>query len=357
MKPKYSFELYGPNGALLADLAGRAKNRRIVLSRNEAEDIYWQLDLNDFEDYCRKAKLNPNELLVPGRTEVRVKRGSTYVCGGQVIWRQPRITPDSQDVEIRAKGFLNLFDSRYTGTTPAGSVQEVFTATEATGIAAALISQSQALAYGDFGVTIGTLATVGPHDRTYQSTNIKTALQNLTRVQVASFDFEFTPDKVFNTYAAIGSQRPEIVFSYPGNIKTLRSPLDATTIENEVTALGSGSSDSAAVVAVRSDLGSQASYALRQARISESSVLETGTLQDHADAELAAWAYPFELPVIEVNGNIAPFVTDYRIGDYVKVETSGYATLGGINAMYRVEMIDLQIDENDNETVMLTLSR
>jgi hypothetical protein len=41
----------------------------------------------------------------------------------------------------------------------------------------------------------------------------------------------------------------------------------------------------------------------------------------------------------------------------VNIEVSHWEVLGHINAMYRIEKIDIGIDENDNEEVQLYLSR
>jgi len=349
---KYAFELWSPSGLLLADLAGRAKNRRIVMSRNEAEDITWQLDLNEFENYCRTINATPSSLLQPNSTEIRIRRGSKYLCGGKLLYRNPRVTPNSQDIELKATGFLNLFKRRYT------AAERIFTGVEATTIAATLIEESQDQGPNwDFGVTIGSLATVGTHDRIYHDDEIKDSLQNLTKVQVAPFDFEFTYDKVFNTYAAVGSRRPELIFEYPGNIKSFEVPVDGTLTANSIRVLGSGSGTQGSIRVVRDDLSSQANYKVLEEKLLESSVTEDTTLEQHGDAELAAVANPFEIPSIEVDGNVAPYVTDYQIGDYVRVIIRGYELTSNINALYRIERIDLSVDENDQESVKLYLSR
>ncbi|MDQ0672933.1 hypothetical protein QFZ36_000494 [Pseudarthrobacter siccitolerans] len=162
---------------MLADLGGRARGRHVALSRNEAEDIRWTLDRNQFHNYCRLAGLDPNALLVSNSTEVRIRRGQTYLCGGKLLKRRKRVTPDSQEIEAKATGFLNLFKRRFT------DAERIFTGAQATTIAATLITESQAQgANWDFGVTIGTLATVGTHDRTYLDDEIKDSLQRLTRV-------------------------------------------------------------------------------------------------------------------------------------------------------------------------------
>lgn len=322
------------------------------MSRNEPEEITWQVDLAEFEEYCRRSKVDPAQVFLVGSNEVRVRRGAKYLCGGSLTYRRAIITPSTQDIELRAVGFLNLFKDRYT------QLNRIFTATQATTIAATVINESQGQGPNwDFGVTIGSLATVGTHDRVYDEVEIKQLLQNLTTVQVAPFDFEFTHDKVFNTYAAIGSQRPELIFRYPGNIKSIDSPLDATNLVNSIRVLGSGSGSDAAARAVVDDTASQNDYKVREAKLLESDVTLADTLVEHGIAYLNSWSRPFEVPQLRVDGNLFPYITDYGIGDYISVEISHSDTLKHINAMYRIERIDIGIDEDDNEDIQLFLSR
>lgn len=348
---RYAFEIVNPDGELVADFTGLAFARRLTLSRNEAEDIYFVMDLNAFERYCDLLGLEPQNVLAVYQNEVRVKRGQNYICGGQLSYIEPKITANGQTVEVRATGFLNLFKDRYT------DIERIFTAEEATTIASTLINETQALDNGDFGVTIGAMATVGDHDRTYRRTNIKDALQELTRVQTNAFDFEFTYDKVFKTYESIGSSRPDIIFEYPNNIKAMNVPLDATGVANQIIVLGSGFGEEAAIQVTVEDEPSQLNYILRQKIITPNSVQEVDTLTDHGNAELSAWSVPFELPGIEVDGNLVPYVGDYGIGDRVRVRIKGYKMLEHIDTIYRIEKIDVGVDENDNESVKLYLSR
>lgn len=354
---RYGIELVNSSGLLLADLTGRARNRQLVQSRNEAEDISWTVDLNELERYCRLLHQDPTTILIPGSTEVRIKRRGTYLAGGQLTYVNPRISSSEQVIELRATGFLNLFNSRYTGTTSLGSVTESFAATQATSIAATLVTDTQTLTNGNFGVTIGALATVGVHDRSYSRTNIKDALQNLTKVQTNAFDFEFTYDKVFNTYVSLGSSRPEIIFEYPNNIVELSVPNDATSIANQITALGQGFGEQAQTDVEVNNAGSQLTYRLRQNVIQTNGTDNSDNgITDAANAELAAWAFPYELPTLTVDGNVAPYVTDYGIGDRVRVLIRNYQTLTHINGLYRVEKRTISIDDEDNESVELILS-
>jgi len=345
---KYTCELLSPEGVLLADLSGIARDRSVVKSRNESDEIAWQLDLNELERYAASMGVDPTAMLVVGYTEVRIKRGNSYISGGQLTYVKPRVTATDAVVEIRASGFLSLFNQRYTDAV------RTFTATEATDIAWTLIDESQNLTNGNYGITRGLVATVGTHDRTYRRTNLQDALKNLTKVQSAPFDMEFTPEKVFNTYASIGSERPEIIFEYPSNIVEFSVPNDATGLANQVIALGAGIGDEAVPVVVAEDLPSQLDYKLRQKVITTNGTDDSdGGVTDAASAELAAWSVPIEMPTITVDGNRPPFYTDYGIGDRVRIRISGYKLLDHINGMYRIEKSELRIDDNDNELVRL----
>lgn len=348
---KYGIEIVNPAGLLLADLTGRATKRSLSLSRNEAEEINWSIDLNDFEQFCRDSKVDPLSILVACSNEVRIKRLGTYLAGGQMVYFETNVDANQQVINVKATGFLNLFKDRYT------EELKFYDATQATAIGASLINDSQALPNGSFGVTIGSLATVGLHDRQYDRTNIKSALQDLTTSQVSPFDMEFTYDKVFNTYSQLGTVRPDIIFEYPNNIISFSVPNDGTGIANQIIALGQGFGTEAQSQAISESAGSQATYRLRQKIITSNGTDDSDLgLTDAADRELSAWAFPFEVPTITIDGNVAPFITDYGIGDRIFVRINNYNTLAHINNYFRIERIELDIDEDDNEKVKLYLS-
>jgi hypothetical protein len=345
----YSFELRSPAGLLLADLTGRAKNRKITQIRNDADLIEWELDLNEYERFCALNGVDPSTLLVNGQTEIRVKRLGEYLSGGQLNYKDLIVDATRQVIQIRASGFVQLLADRYTDAT------REFTATDASTIAWTAIAESQAKTNGDFGITQGALATIGNHDRTYQWRDLKSLVQDLA-VQTG-FDFEITPTKVFNTYTAIGSSRPEIIFESPGNILSYELPEDGTALANEIIAFGSGNGTDAGVTVTVDDEGAQETVQLRQKTLTTNGVDDSqGGVTSAANAELAAWALPFEIPIITVSGDVAPFVTDYGIGDRVRVKLGGYGMVSHINGLYRIERREITIDDNDHEEVKLYLS-
>jgi hypothetical protein len=352
----YSLELRSPTGTLIADLSGKARKRRFVQSRNAPEEIQWEVDVNELEQYARDLKLPEDGLIVPGSTEVRVKRKGQYILGGRINYAGTYLSSKTQSMTIRASGFLDMFADRYTGTTSMGTVQESFTATQWTTIASTLITQTQALTRGSFGVTIGLLASVGTGDKTFSYTNIRDALIALSQSSSKSFDFEFTYDKVFNTYANIGNTRPDIVFEHPGNIIEMEVENDATRVANQVIAFGRGFGDQSSTEIEVSDWGSQETYKLRQ-----NIIVTNGTdnsdngITDAATAYMSAYSIPYELPKITVSGSQNPAINTYGIGDYVKVKIGSYGSLKHLNGMYRVEKRVVTIDENDDEIVQIWL--
>ncbi|MFD4554405.1 hypothetical protein ACFWP5_08755 [Streptomyces sp. NPDC058469] len=329
-----------------AELSGKARNRRLHVSRNEADEISWTLGLNELKQLAATLNTPWTNLIQEGITEVRIRRGDTYLAGGQITHTEKNRSVEGDTLSVQVAGFLNLFADRYT------AALRTFTNVERTTIAATLINESQDQGENwDFGITIGTLATLGVYSRQYQNVRIKDALQDLTKLQLA-FDMEFTPDKVFNTYAAIGSRKPSVIFEYPGNVKRLKTSKDATAISNLLYLLGSGIGSSATVQIQQDDVNSQIDYKVREKPIILSDVLDSGTLEDYGLSLLAAWGRAFSIPSIEYSGSLLP-VTNYWIGDYVQVfETDDPDT--DIQGFYRVEDIDIQIGDEDDEDVKVS---
>ncbi len=168
---------------------------------------------------------------------------------------------------------------------------------------------------------------------------------------------DFLYDKTFKTYASIGSNRPDIVFEYPNNILSFRAPVDATGIANRILAFGQGFGTQAQAQYVAESIPSQATYKVREKVITTDAVDNSDNgLTDKANVELAAWAFPFQIPPIVVNGNVAPFITDYGIGDYVRIRLKNFRLLDHIDGLFRIEKFDLDIDDDDNERVTLYVS-
>ncbi|MEV0360074.1 hypothetical protein AB0H71_28850 [Nocardia sp. NPDC050697] len=363
MKRKYTFEVYDKHGTLLADTSAFTANRSVVLSRNRPDRITFTLDLDKYEEYCRTSRIDSRLLLTTFSSEIRVRRREKYIAGGQLSYKKSILRSQNSSIECRVDGYLALFAKRHTGETPSGTVLEIHTSDYGTAksrkdLAWYLIDASQQLTNGDFGISRGTAGgSTTLYDKTYSRSNILDALINMTELQTEPIDIEVTPEKVFKTYEHIGSNRPDIVFEYPGNIIGFEAPDDATDLTNEVIGQGAGSNDGTQIQYFADDLVSQSDRQLRQ------DVLQTNAtdnsdngLTDAAEARLAAKSTPMDIPAFTVNGNVAPTVTDYGIGDRVTVKVNKYPSLSHINGTYRIERITIDLDEEDNETVRLEVS-
>lgn len=361
---KYTIEFWDKHGNQLMDFSGKATNRSITQSRNRPDDISFNLDLADFEKYCRDQFVDPRQILIVNSTEVRVRRLGKYVAGGQLVYKRTSLSGTGAVIECRVKGFLWLFSKRYTGETASGLVSEVHTAAEGsaksrTDLAWYLINASQSLTNGDFGVTRGlTGGSTTLYDKTYARTNIMDALIALTELQTDPIDIWFSYDKVFNTAAHQGSDRPDVVFEYPSaNIISLDVPDDGSDITNEVIGIGSGGADGTQARYDADDLISQSNYQLRQDILNTNATDNSDNgLTDAAEAKLASVSTPITIPALTVNGNVPPYFTDYDIGDRITVKTNGHVLIEDIIGTYRLEKRTLTLDDSDNETVTLEVS-
>lgn len=348
---KYTVELFDKAGTLLADLTDKAMGRKLILSRNEADDISWNLDLNAFEEYCEQLGKDPNSIIKSNSTEIRIRRGDKYIGGGEITFAEIQIKDNSFVINIRASGFLNMFNKRKTGS--------LLTFENETGpdIGWALINETQSKLYGDFGVTRGLIAVTDPLNRQYTRTNIKEALQSLTTSELSPHDMEITAEKVYNTYVRIGSNKPELVFEVGRNILTIGVPIDGTPLFNELTAIGQGFGDEAQIQYIASDFESQAEYLLREETRTYSDIIDQEVLEDFAEADLRSMSNVIQIPSITVTGDIAPFITDYGIGDRITITGFKHKMLRHLNDLYRIERIELSVDDNDHEVIKLMVTR
>jgi hypothetical protein len=346
---KYAFELWSPNGTLLADLTGHAKNRTFTRTRNDAEDMSFELDFNDFHQYCAHINMHPRALLVPGQTELRIRRFNKYLVGGQITYATPDISSSRQIINVRAAGFLNLFMFRYIPYT-------AFNAVDVASMCWQVINTSQSQTNGDFGIRLGSLPTIALSNQTPNRVRIKDFIQLLASSPAYGFDFEFTYDKKLNFYTKMGVNRPEVRFEYPNNIKSFQVPLDATRIANEVIALGAGIGTGSTHTADVTNASSQLTYKLRQDLVTvNGSDNSDGVVDATANTDLAAWGVPIEIPQLVVDGNKLPFVGSYDVGDYVWVKLGGYKWFDSINGLRRIEKYTVAISDDDIEDVTVYL--
>lgn len=344
--PKYELELW-VNGVLAGDISKLAQSRRFTIPRNEAEDLSFTMSVTAFEDYCAALGVVPSAILEVYLTDIRVKRNGQYLFGVQVVDLEYIFDESGATVVIQCTGFINLFKDRY--------VSVVYRATEELDIAWGLIDTSQSAdPTDDFGVIRGSDQYVSGilRDRTYQDQNVKDGVINLTQLSDGNFDFQFTYDRQFNTYQEIGSYRPASKLTYPYNIKSMTIPHSALNLFNYIIGLGSGFGEET-LRTETADGDSRTNYGTRQKIISYNSVIEQQTLDENSYADLQLLKQILELPKVKTSGEFLDLGI-VGIGDRIPIEVMSHPTMP-LNGVYRIEQIDVALDENDAEEISLTL--
>lgn len=203
----------------------------------------------------------------------------------------------------------------------------------------------------------------------YELQNVKDAIMDLTQMGEDYFEFEFTPDRIFNTYERKGSDRTDIEVYYPGNVQSLTVDRSAADMANKIQEIGSGIGDERLEVIV-SDLDSRRLYGTREGVTTQNNVSLTETLQGLAQGELdnRGGIIPKVSVTIQdgsINGgNIQTGdVIAVRIGEYLGVlgqqqtpEMKIHLELfGDVEGWYRVEQIQARISQDGMETITLQL--
>jgi hypothetical protein len=361
-KRLYEIELWSAGGSRIADISALCFNRSYSMQRNEAETLTFSLDLFAFENYCLNnlGNINPRTLIDPYVTDVKVKRAGQYLFGAQVVDVSFNLAEDTSKpgfgggpsqtgaqsyvVNVTCTGYLNLFKDRY--------VSKVYTATEATSIATDLLTTTQAQTNGSVGVTnaVSQYTTGVNRDRTYQRDNVKLKIQELTTLIDGNFDFSFTWDKKFQTYSKIGARRTDLKFIYGGplsNVAGFQLSRSGINLFNKIYGLGSGFGVDQ-LQGTQVDTTSQLNYYVREQIQQFNSVSIQTTLDQNTTAAVSLAKDILELPKITITGK--ELNTNFlSVGDRIPLEVKNHTWLSNINGLYRIEQMEVDIDENDFE--------
>ena len=358
----YGVELWSPSGSLIADLSPLLLSRHFKATRNRAEQIDFSMDLGQVESLVSSLGTTVRDFLGPGYNEVRIKRGSRYLLGGQTQYLLPSLDGDKRTLEVRAVGFLELFKDRFTYASDNNDPYGLkLTSMDLADVAWYFINLTQGRTNGSFGVTRGNVPVGGTRviTDTWQpyATNIRDILIALTQ-RNNSIDFSFSADKVFNVYYPQGQDKTELRFALPGNIKSLRLPVDASELATLVIARGSGNGADQQVASTYPATATpeQVTYRLREVIDDYPSINVVQTLADKATEHYRKNATPTVIPEIVLDGNREPFLGSYWLGDRVPIsidanQGSAFAPLDG--QMWRVNEVDVTVDENDSESIRL----
>lgn len=345
--PKYEFELW-VNGVQVGDITRLARTRHFVLTRNASEELTFIMNLKAFEDYCASLGASPLAILECYVTDIRVKRNGAYLFGTQAVDMQFNLNQGELNLEIKATGFLDLLKDRY--------VTKDYLGIERVAIAKDLITTTQAGdASNDFGITFGASqynTGLTDTERNYSDQNVRDGLVNLTDLSDGNFDFRFNYDRSFETFAQIGTDRPNSRFVYPYNISGGTVPRTAANLFNYIIGIGSGFGDEA-LRTETADGVSRANYKTRQKIVTFNSVSMQDTLDQNSYAYLQKVKDILLLPTLTVSGVYADLDV-IGVGDRVPIEVQGHTMLP-LDDTFRIEQLDVTLDDNDAESIAITV--
>lgn len=346
-------ELWYRGTTKIGNIRQLCKRLHWTKQRNGLDTVEFSMELQRFEEWCAARGENPNNVLKPLAVDVRVKVRGTYIVGATIIDRPPNFNQSNATVQVTCDGFLALLNRR--------RLTKTYTSQYTGNIVKDAIDTIQAETNGNLGITFDPssyLGNSGTRKDTYVDKKVGEILVDRSKYVTDGYDFKFFPDRTLKLYAYLGNDRTADMVVYPADahegIPATSMTMTSTgePVANRIIAIGAGSGD-AAPRYIANDLLSQVDVGIIEDTLILSDVADVTTLQFHAEAELAKRKALLEQPKPQVNGSY--FKTDvYDVGDVITIKQSSYSTFAYNNAV-RIEMIECDVSEEDNEDITLTV--
>lgn len=338
--PTWTVVLYDMSNQPIMDISSLISfNLTLVL--NDVNEFSFTINTKKLEELCASIGTTPRQVLYPARTEIKVWRNNILKFGGLIATLNTTYEEDGSTTSVTADSYLQYFATRL--------LKKDYSSTDRSQIAWDAINTVQSVSNGNLGVTHGTLATIYNSDLTADYQDVKSIIMGYTRYQPVTYDFEITPDKVFNTYTRLGSDKPEIELVYPQNITSITVPRSSDTLYNKIIGLGSGIGKER-LESIQQDTTSQLTYRVREKKELFNSVQLQATLDDNTEGVLEQSSGVLELPTISVTGDDLDIDTTI-VGDSVTVRIDGSTMCDDVNGLYRIYKMDISVDEDVNEKV------
>lgn len=337
----YKIEVWNKSGICLGDIRHLAHDLKWSEQRNAPEGMSFTMDVIEYEQYLDSINMTPYDFMDAGTTDIRLVRDGVERIGVHLIDFDNDTDDPSVKVIVSLDGYLNYFKDAY--------VDASYDNIDQGDILWGVINQQQSKPYGNFGITKGSNVSRGQkRDRHQTRAQVKDFIVRMTNV-INGPDIQFTPNKEFHSYDAIGSYRPDIRLIYPDNVQSFKVKRSVSPVANFIYALGSGNGDDA-IAATSQDTASMANRYRREKVVTFNSVEDSTTLQQNADGVKEATKEIYEIPVFTLRDGILN-VNDVRAGDTVYGQITGRKMYEHIFGSYRIERLEVDVDDNDSETV------
>lgn len=346
----WTYRIKDESGNILCNLIG-AQERKLNRGLNKPGDASLSYDLKDFFLLAQKLdNRSVDDLVGTGHHILEVLRGGSVLWGGEMSTKSRSVSATERRLQLKALGHLQRLDQAVVALT--SDIQ--YTATDAGAIIQDVINDLQADPLGDMGYTFGTVDTSVNRTVTLSRKKVKELIEDFSGTD-NGFDVDISSDKVINLYYPFkGADKSDYVeFKYPGNIAEIEEVQNVDELANYIFAIGKGSGDLELNV-TREDVDAEASAVGRRMAVESFKDVDNATVLGDIAQQLVdeRKAIP-TLYKLKLHGNASPTVDLYSTGDFVKVTVND--DYWNFSQVFRVFEIYIDIDENDNEDVTLTV--
>lgn len=340
--PEYSIVLYDLSNQPVMDIS-----RFVTLTwtpvLNDVHTLSFEIDLVQFEKQCAAIGALPRNLIYPQRTEVKMSRNGIQLFGGIISHADSTLGENGANLSVQADSYIHYFSTRY--------ISKNYLNTDRSDIAWDAINTVQSIPNGDLGVTRGVHTPTYNSDLTSDYQDVKYIIQRYTYAKPVTYDFEITPDKVFNTYLRLGSDKPEIELVYPQNIVSMGVPRSSDSLANKIIGFGSGIGEER-IQTIQEDSISKITYRIKERKVTFNSVKESGTLIQNTQGVLEQSTGVLVIPNVKVNPGELD-ISNVKVGDSVYVRVDGSTYNNDVNGLLRIFKMTVNVNEDINEDISL----
>jgi hypothetical protein len=345
---QWKFVTQARNGSPIADLAPALTQRRLTFQLNRPPVISASIPVSS-----PLAKRDEDGGLQPGVHELKLYRdGETVETVYQLVRSSVSADQNTMRLDLEWHGIASYLQDAL--------VFDSTTAYSSTTLPWTWINTFQSRTGGGYGITQGPVIGTAP---TRQKTVTQYAGLLDTIIELSEsgdgFDWSIDTNRTYREWHPTRGSDNGLLLEYGSNVAAFSFTESTAPGEIVTDVYVQGPPGSQEVTASNST--SRTTYGRREASLTffadfEASTVTNGQIQKHADAAIAERIAPIVIPQITLmrESSTAPWGS-YWLGDTVtfRADVGAYQK---INAEYRIVQIDVELDDNDNETISLGLN-
>jgi hypothetical protein len=352
---------------LFADLVTNTINAELPLTGvtfgqnlNSAGDFSGHLIITD----RRETAYDILTYTTPGKTALYIDRNGVLVWGG-IIWSRT-YNSTTQKLSLAGREFESYFEHRRVGTT------NVFTpGTDQLAVAQTLVTQAQAVAYGNIGVIVGsetsgkTLTNFYPIFD-YEHRPVFDAVRELS-AQSLPYGYDFNIDVAYDgsnvptkTLKLDYPQRGTVygptlatapLLELPGQIVEYEYPEDGNTMSNVIYGYGAGSPPGTYQATAIDNSKLAAGFPLLENTANFSNIYDPNVVNNLTAGQVAAQSSPIVVMKITWDAYNTPTLGDFKTGDDFRIRITDARFPTGFDDNVRLTRYDVTVGESGPERI------